>query len=558
MAVLIKNMELLLEEHKTTQQLSRFISSIDSRRIEPVYCEHGPFPPLLADCLSSQKSDEIIQMASGNPDKEAFCVKNITINHSLKIGKKHFNSDRDGSLINTVHLGDAAFAFNNLKDHDLSVAEEPIESVFRYSPNTYGLASSLDLYSNIIQKFDYFGENRINRNKYDVMLTSGTSASTFYLTHMLCDENKTVLIEEFTYPAIMSNISLTNGHFAPFNLNMNANAENNENPIDVVYLRNLLENWFQIYPNKPYPTVLYTITIQNPLCFVQTLKHKKEVYDLCLKFGVMIIEDDPYGTISLSEQSLIKNDDTLECFNHKKSQYLSTVAKNSSYLAVDTDGIVIRCESASKIFAPGLRVGFIVAHKFFIKKLISIVECGIREISGPSMTIFNQCCFGMDKLLAVELKTSDIQPLDGWIQWSMNVSELYSRRHIAFSNALQQTEAWKNGLFSIMESKFGIFLCIKLNFEKKKPQVLESAKSMKHGMQYMDYKLLENHIDSIAGTKFAVNVEHSYKKCGFIRFTFAGVSEEMVLNKAATNIGEAIEKFFDEYLTENQQYEVFI
>lgn len=551
-------MESQSEEQATSHQLSRFISSIDSKRIELSYCEHGPFPSQLADSLLSPNADKLIQLASGNPDKEAFCVKNITINHSLKVGKKHFACARDNSFINTVHLGNPEFASRDSINNDSYIAEEPIESLFRYSPNTYGLDSSLALYSSIIEKFDYFGENKINQHKYEFMLTSGTAASTFYLTHLLCDESKTALIEEFTYPAIMSNISLSNGHFVPFNLNMNANAKNGENPIDVVYLRNLFENWFKIYPNKPYPTFLYTITVQNPLCFVQTLKHKKEVYNLCLEFGVMIVEDDPYGTISLSELSTIDTDDALKNFCHKKNNYLSNIAKNSSYLSVDTEGIVIRCESTSKIFGPGLRIGFIVAHKFFMKKLKSIVDCSTREISGPSMIIFNQCCLGMDKLLSIELKTNQIQPLDGWIQWSINLSELYHRRYLAFSNALYETRAYKKDMIDVMESTFGIFLCITLNFKKYKPEVLQSANAMKCGMQYMDYKLLEHSIDSISGTKFVVDVNHSYKKCGFIRFTFAGVSEETILIKAAVNIGLAIERFFDEYLTQKQQYEVFM
>ncbi|KAL6929618.1 hypothetical protein ACO0SA_001021 [Hanseniaspora valbyensis] len=541
---------------------SKFISNIDSKRFKPGYCSHGSFPSKLKEILAAQKPEDIIQMASGDPNKETFCVKNITVNHTLKVGNKHFDSlstanDYD-SVVNSFYLGDKTFSQKQKNTDTGYVAKDPIESVFKYSTNTYGLNSTLDLYSGILDKFDYFGDNKSQRENYDVMITSGTAASTFYLAHLLCDENKTMLIEEFTYPAIMSNISMTRGHYAPFNLNTNATAENGENPIDISYLKNLLKNWFEIYPNKPFPTVLYTITIQNPLCLVQTLKHKKEVYDICAHFGIMIIEDDPYGTIMLDKKPTTKVGKKLDNFNNEKKEYLNALAKNSSYLAVDTENIVIRCESASKVFAPGLRVGFIVGHKFFIDKLKHIVESSTREISGPSMTIFNQCVYGMDNLLAKELETLKIDPLDGWLKWCMNLSELYTERQNILIQNLYNTDAYKKGLFTVILPKFGIFLCIKLNLEDKKPDLLKSCLDMKKGMQYMDYKLLEQNVISIVGPKFTSDVEHSYKKCGFIRFTVAGSTGEKFLIKAATCIGKAVENFFDEYLTENQPYEVVL
>ncbi|OBA29170.1 hypothetical protein HANVADRAFT_228 [Hanseniaspora valbyensis NRRL Y-1626] len=332
---------------------------------------------------------------------------------------------------------------------------------------------------------------------------------------------------------------MTKGHIAPFNLNMNATQENGENPIDIVYLENLFTNWFQIYPNKPFPSVLYTIPIQNPTGLVQSSKHRREVYELCKKNNVLIIEDDPYGNILLTDD----NDDKLKNFQIAKKEYLSTLANAASYLSIDTEGIVIR---------------LIIANKFFIERLKNIIDCTTREISGASMTIFNECCYGMDKLLVRELQNDDIEPLDGWIQWCMNLSHRYKLRQHTLLQQLYKTNAFQKNLFKCIEPKFGMFLCIQLNLKGKKPQLLENQLNMEMGMQYMDYKLLENNLNAIIGTKLSIDKTHSFLKSGFIRVTVAQATGDDQLSEAARRLGLAIEQFFDEYLTDKQAYKVIL
>ena len=555
-----------------------FISKDDSKRFLPAFWEHGPFPERLSKNLSLLNKNDSISLASGVPNKELFSVKNITINHTLQLGK---DSNENGSIpddldTNTFHIGnDSFFEHTKLLENDYNT-NVPIESVFEYSDNTFGLNSTIDLYKKLINKFDYFNNNSDTSNRkmgmkdndYDIVITSGTSASCFYLTQLLCDEDKTILIEEFTYPVILSNLSMTKGHIAPFNLNMNATQENGENPIDIVYLENLFTNWFQIYPNKPFPSVLYTIPIQNPTGLVQSSKHRREVYELCKKNNVLIIEDDPYGNILLTDDKMEENvtpasssssnDDKLKKFQISKKKYLSTLSNAASYLSIDTEGIVIRCESVSKVFAPGLRVGVIIANKFFIERLKNIIDCTTREISGASMTIFNECCYGMDKLLVRELQNNDIEPLDGWIQWCMNLSHRYKLRQHTLLQQLYKTNAFQKNLFKCIEPKFGMFLCIQLNLKEKKPQLLENQLNMEMGMQYMDYKLLENNLNAIIGTKLSIDKTHSFLKSGFIRVTVAQATGDEQLSEAARRLGLAIEQFFEEYLTDKQAYKVIL
>lgn len=548
-------------------QFQQYLSRKDSKRYLPAFWEHGPFPENLNKKLNLLDPKKQILLSSGVPNKELFSIKNISVNHTLDLGHENVGIPGDHVLTNTFHIGDESFSKHmSTKDKDYN-SNVPIESVFEYADQTYGLSSTIELFNKLVTKFNYFREDILDNNQrkinYETIITSGTSASCFYLTQMLLDENKTILIEEFTYPVIIANVNMTDGHYAPFNLNMHATEENGQNPIDVEYLNTLLSNWDSFYPNKPYPTCLYTIPVQNPTGLVQSSEHRQEVYDICKKFNVLIIEDDPYGNILLTDEvNKVKDNEEKSPYNaflNQKNDYLKKLESAASYLSIDTEGIVLRCESVSKVFAPGLRVGVIIANKFFIDRLKNIIECTTREISGPSMTMFNECCYGMDVLLKRQLQVDNIDRLDGWIQWLMNLSHRYKLRQDILLSSLYNTKAYKDKkLFKCIEPKFGMFLCIKLNLEILKPQVLESSLNMQKCMQYMDYKLLEHNLSAIVGTKLSIDLDHSYKKSGFIRVTVAQATGKEQLQLAAHELGKAIEEFFDEYLTPSQEYEVLL
>ena len=96
---------------------------------------------------------------------------------------------------------------------------------------------------------------------------------------------------------------------------------------------------------------------------------------MAVKYDFAIIEDDPYGYLTLpkyekpniggSGNNELKND--LEIDDYLKNHL------TPSYLELDTTGRVLRVETFSKLFAPGLRLGFIVGHKKSLTQLRIIV-----------------------------------------------------------------------------------------------------------------------------------------------------------------------------------------
>ncbi len=88
-----------------------------------------------------------------------------------------------------------------------------------------------------------------------------------------------------------------------------------------------------------HPKMIYTIpTFQNPSGRTLSKERRKKVAELAEKYDVLVLEDDPYRDIRYSGEDLppIKH--------------------------YDRTGNVIMANSFSKIFSPGLRLGYVVAE----------------------------------------------------------------------------------------------------------------------------------------------------------------------------------------------------
>lgn len=100
---------------------------------------------------------------------------------------------------------------------------------------------------------------------------------------------------------------------------------------------------------KYHPKMIYTVpTFQNPTGVTLTQERRKQLAELGSKYNVIILEDDPYREIRYSGEELIP------------------------IKAFDQTGNTVFAGSFSKIFAPGSRLGFMVASDEFMDKLCNI------------------------------------------------------------------------------------------------------------------------------------------------------------------------------------------
>jgi 2-aminoadipate transaminase len=98
---------------------------------------------------------------------------------------------------------------------------------------------------------------------------------------------------------------------------------------------------------------LYTIpTFQNPAGVTLSESRREEVLDICQRHGLLVVEDDPYGMLSFEGAAPLP----LRARRRDGVFYLSTF---------------------SKTFAPGLRVGWVLAPHAVREKLVMASEASI-------------------------------------------------------------------------------------------------------------------------------------------------------------------------------------
>ncbi len=102
-----------------------------------------------------------------------------------------------------------------------------------------------------------------------------------------------------------------------------------------------------VLSHEPKAKMLYLIpTFQNPCGITTSLEKRKRIYEVALRHGVMIFEDNPYGELRFAGEDV----PTLK--------------------SMDTEGIVIYCSSFSKILSAGMRVGYVTAPEPVMQKMV--------------------------------------------------------------------------------------------------------------------------------------------------------------------------------------------
>lgn len=113
----------------------------------------------------------------------------------------------------------------------------------------------------------------------------------------------------------------------------------------------------------------------NPTGCLLSLKRRKELYAVCCKYDVIIVEDDPYWYLQFPSAAVEEGRSrgtaprTMEAYTPTKSsgfEFLDSLVP--SYLNIDTEGRVIRLDTFSKTTAPGCRLGWITAQPTFIER----------------------------------------------------------------------------------------------------------------------------------------------------------------------------------------------
>ncbi len=105
-----------------------------------------------------------------------------------------------------------------------------------------------------------------------------------------------------------------------------------------------LEATIQRTPNAK---LIYVIpNFQNPSGITTSYEKRRAIYDLAKKYGLIILEDNPYGELRFDGEDI------------------------PSIKSFDEDGIVIYCSTFSKILSAGMRVGYVIAPEAVASKMV--------------------------------------------------------------------------------------------------------------------------------------------------------------------------------------------
>ncbi len=109
----------------------------------------------------------------------------------------------------------------------------------------------------------------------------------------------------------------------------------------------LEEKLAELKANGKKPKMIYIIPdFQNPAGVTLPESRRRKIIDLAKKYDVLIVEDSPYKQIRFEGED------------------------QASLYALEGDGHVINLGTFSKIFVPGFRIGWVIAHPDILDKFI--------------------------------------------------------------------------------------------------------------------------------------------------------------------------------------------
>ncbi|EAQ85900.1 hypothetical protein CHGG_07153 [Chaetomium globosum CBS 148.51] len=212
-------------------------------------------------------------------------------------------------------------------------------------------------------------------------------------------------------------------------------------------LEDVLANWDPSKGKRPH--LMYTVTLgHNPTGIVLSVERKKEIYDVCSRYDVVIVEDEPYWYLQFPsaaiEEAKSRGLPPPPASSHPKprrsSGYPFLDSLTPSFLSLDTDGRVVRLDTFSKTVAPGCRLGWITAQPALIERFERIAESTTQQPSGFVQGLISELVLGSNGSGSASSAAFSLlrSPRDraaftgwdtsGWVRWLEGLRGSYERR----------------------------------------------------------------------------------------------------------------------------------
>ena len=303
---------------------------------------------------------------------------------------------------------------------------------------------------------EYMGSRGVSCTAEEVFITNGNQNGLAILSRLFLDPGQPAVIEEVTFTGIHQ---ITGGR----------DAEVRTVPTDLDS-GVVVEGFEEALKASPPPRLAVLITdFHNPLGVSIAEEKRAELARLAAKYGVPLVEDDPYAPLRFSGKAL------------------------SPIKAYDEAGMVFYLGSFSKMLAPALRLGWIVAPADLMPRITTLresfdlesstlIQRAVAEFLGrgwlephlEQMTAAHgERCATM--LRALEEHLSDVarwsRPSGGVFVW-VSLPERLDTTEM-FHEAIRRQVAYiPGGVFSVDGSTRN---ALRLNFSNVKPEAIEEG-----------------------------------------------------------------------------------
>jgi len=170
----------------------------------------------------------------------------------------------------------------------------------------------------------------------EIMITTGSQEALDLVTRVFLDKGDVIIVGAPTYLSAL-------GAFRTVDPDIRT-AKLDQDGMDPDDLEKVIK---QVKAEVKTLKLLYIIpSFQNPTSTMLTMERRKRILELAEKHDFLILEDNPYGYISFEGP-------------------MPTPLKG-----LDETGRVMYTSTFSKIVSPGMRIGWLVAHREFIAKMV--------------------------------------------------------------------------------------------------------------------------------------------------------------------------------------------
>jgi 2-aminoadipate transaminase len=170
----------------------------------------------------------------------------------------------------------------------------------------------------------------------EIVITTGSQQGLDLVGKVFLDRDDVVLCESPTYLGAVMSFNT----FRPRWIEVPTDTDG----MDMQVLANALER------ERNVKLVYVVPNFQNPSGRTWSLQRRMDLLSLAVRHDVPIVEDNPYGELRFAGEPV------------------------SAIQSMDTTGLVVSLGTLSKIFCPGLRLGWIAARRRFLDKLIIVKQ----------------------------------------------------------------------------------------------------------------------------------------------------------------------------------------